>query len=138
MKIRVQDGLPFISAIVNHRDQAITLDQVLIDTGSMGTIFSVDKLAEIGIELEMQDSLEQIRGVGGVEFVFTKRIDRIAADNLAVSDFEIEVGAMNYGFEIEGIVGMDFLTRTQAVVDLANLELYTTKRQDSLTEGREP
>ena len=136
MKIRVQDGLPFISATVNHRDQAITFEHVLIDAGSMGTIFSVDRLAEVGVELEMQDSLEQIRGVGGVEFVFTKRIDRIAADDLAVADFEIEVGAMNYGFNIEGIVGMDFLTQTRAIVDLAELELYTTKPHDSLTEGR--
>lgn len=85
MKIRVQDGLPFISATVNHRDQAITLDQVLIDTGSMGTIFLVDKLAEMGIELEMQDSLEQIRGVGGVEFVFTKRIEQCGSSTPALS-----------------------------------------------------
>ncbi len=135
MKIRVQDGLPFISATVNHRGQALTLNQVLVDTGSMGTIFSVDKLAEIGVELEMQDSLEQIRGVGGIEFVFTKRIDRISANDLTVADFEVEVGAMNYGFNIEGIVGMDFLTQTRAIVDLAELELYTTKRQDALAQG---
>jgi hypothetical protein len=127
MKIRVQDGLPFISASVKHGGQTLTLNQVLIDTGSMGTIFSVDKLAEIGVELEMQDSLEQIRGVGGIEFVFTKRIERIAANDLAVTDFEIEVGAMNYGFNIEGIVGMDFLTQTRAIVDLAELELYAAK-----------
>lgn len=136
MRIRVQDGLPFISATVKHRDQILTLDQVLIDTGSMGSIFSVDRLAEIGVELELDDSLEQIRGVGGVEFVFTKRIDHIASDDLSIADFEIEVGAMNYGFNIEGIVGMDFLTQTRAVIDLAHLELYSTKRPDSFAQGR--
>jgi hypothetical protein len=32
---------------------------------------------------------------------------------------------MNYGFEINGIIGMDFLSQVNAVVDLAQLEIYT-------------
>jgi Aspartyl protease len=124
MNIRVLDGLPFIAATVTYQGRQITLDRVLLDTGSMGSIFSVDQLAGIGLTLELNDDIEQIRGVGGAEFVFTKRVDHITADALKVVDFEIEVGAMSYGFDIEGIVGMDFLTRTRAVIDLSRLEIY--------------
>ena len=37
-----------------------------------------------------------------------------------MADFEIEVGAMDYGFRFElgGIVGMDFLEQVGAVIDL--------------------
>jgi hypothetical protein len=37
-------------------------------------------------------------------------------------DFDIEVGAMDYGFEINGIVGMDFLVKGQFLINLAQLE----------------
>ncbi len=74
--------------------------------------------------LEPHDLIHRIRGVGGAEFVFTKRVDNLALGELQIEDFEIEVGAMEYGFDIEGIVGMDFLTRVGAVIDLARLEMY--------------
>jgi hypothetical protein len=43
---------------------------------------------------------------------------------MAVQDFEIQVGAMYYGFPINGIIGTDFLLATRTVVDLGNLVLY--------------
>jgi len=36
----------------------------------------------------------------------------------ALENVEIEIGGMNYGFSINGILGMDILTRTGAVIDL--------------------
>lgn len=62
--------------------------------------------------------------MGGAEFVFTKRVDRLSVGELSVQDFEIEVGAMDYGFEMDGIVGMDFLMEVGAIIDLARLETY--------------
>lgn len=58
-----------------------------------------------------------------MEFVFTKRVERIALGDWAVEHFEIEVGAMDYGFSIEGLLGVDFLRAARAVVDLARLEI---------------
>ena len=43
--------------------------------------------------------------------------------DLEVKDFEVEIGVMDYGFEIEGIVGIDFLTQSGALIDLAQLEV---------------
>ena len=37
--------------------------------------------------------------------------------------FVAGVGAMSYGFEIDGILGVDFLVRAGAVVDLARMEV---------------
>jgi hypothetical protein len=43
---------------------------------------------------------------------------------LQVSDFDIEVGAMDYGFAIDGIIGTDFLLQVGAVIDLSRLEIH--------------
>jgi hypothetical protein len=124
MKIRVQEGLPYVTASLTYQGQQITLEKVILDTGSAGTVFSADKVSAIGLLPEPRGTLHRIRGVGGAEFVFTKRVDSLALGELQVNDFEVEVGAMEYGFDIEGIVGMDFLLQAGAVIDLAQLEIY--------------
>ena len=40
-----------------------------------------------------------------------------------VTEIEIEVGGMDYGFEIQGILGMDFLLQARAIINLCNLDL---------------
>ena len=39
----------------------------------------------------------------------------------SVSSFEVEIGGMDYGFEIQGILGMDFLRQTGAVISLKDM-----------------
>jgi len=51
----------------------------------------------------MSDVLYTIRGVGGTEAVFSRRIDRLQLGDREVVDFEVEIGGMDYGFEINGI-----------------------------------
>jgi predicted aspartyl protease len=113
----------FIVTQLTYRDRQIKLENVLLDTGSAGSISPTDRLSTIGCEYEADDFVYRIRGVGGEEFVFAKRLDRVALGNLQVEDFEIEIGLMNYGFKIDGILGMDFLTKVGAILDLERLEV---------------
>ena len=76
------------------------------------------------MEPEETDILRQIRGVGGSEYVYSKKVESLTVGEMAMKDFEIQVGAMYYGFPINGIVGMDFLLATQAIVDLARLTVH--------------
>lgn len=123
MKIRLCEGLLYVTATIEYHGKQLQLRKVLLDTGSVGTLFAIDRLLMLGLEYEPDDRVHRIRGVGGVEFVFTKRLDRLSLDELAVSNFEIEVGAMDYGFEIDGIIGIDFLLEVGAMINLATLEL---------------
>ncbi len=45
-------------------------------------------------------------------------------DNLP---FVIEIGGMDYGFDIQGILGMDFLTTAGAKIDLEKMEIEFSK-----------
>ena len=67
--------------------------------------------------------MHRIRGIGGAEFVFSKKLERIRVGHLLMTEFQIEVGWMDYGFDLQGILGLDFLFATNAVIDLEKLEL---------------
>jgi len=77
---------------------------------------------------EPEDIVRQVRGVGGIEYVVVRHIDRLSIGKLEVTNFEIEAGAMDYGFEVEGIIGLDFLLQTGTLVDLARLEIRKEAR----------
>ncbi len=132
MNIRLQDGLPYIMASITHHGQQLALEDVLLDTGSAGTVFPTDKVMAIDLQYEAEDTVHGIRGVGGAEFVFAKKVDCLSVGELQVNDFEIEIGAMDYGFKMDGIIGMDFLTQVGAIVDLAKLEIYQSDRGEPL------
>jgi predicted aspartyl protease len=134
MRIRLRDGLPFVAATVEYRSRRAFLENALLDTGSAGTVFAIDRLQTIGLEYEPEDRVRRIRGIGGAEFVFSKRVDRLALGKLAIQAFEIEVGAMDYGFEIDGIIGMDFLTAIGAVIDLARLDMRKARKSGQARE----
>lgn len=121
MKIRLEHGLAYVEVRLTFRDRALLLKDVIVDTGSAGTLFSADRLLEIGVAPEPRDPLRRIRGVGGVELVFGKRIDRLEVGSIILPDLDVEVGAMDYGFPAEGILGLDFLLRSRAVIDLGRL-----------------
>ncbi|WP_171038098.1 hypothetical protein [Aquibacillus sediminis] len=49
IKIIELSELPFLEVVVTFRGRSLKLENVLIDTGSAGTIFNVNKLEEIEV-----------------------------------------------------------------------------------------
>ena len=123
MQLRFKNDLPFISIVVGYKDTEVVIEDVLIDTGSASTILAADSVERIGIVPRPDDRLYLIRGVGGNEVVYSRLVDFIEVGDFRLRNFEIEVGAMDYGFGISGIMGMDFLTQSGAIIDLRNLSL---------------
>jgi hypothetical protein len=123
MKLRIEKGLPLVAVDLVYQGRKLRLGNVLVDTGSAGKVFSADRMGEVGLTYDATDRVHRIRGVGGVEFVFTKQLDALAIGSLVARDFEVEIGALDYGLPIDGIVGTDFLVRTGALINLAKLEI---------------
>lgn len=126
MKLRLDDRLPYVTATLRFAGRRLNLDQVLLDTGSAGSVFAADAVYALGIEPEGADVIRRICGVGGSEFVYSKRVEQLSLAEMKVGNFEIQVGAMRYGFPLQGIIGMDFLLATRAVIDLGSLEIRTS------------
>jgi hypothetical protein len=52
-----------------------------------------------------------------------RHVDRFEVGGQGLDGFEIEVGEMDYGFELGGIVGMDFLRAARAIIDVGKLTI---------------
>ena len=123
MQIQLDGALAFVSVQVAYRGRLVTIDRILIDSGSESTILAVDAVEPVGIQLERGDRIETIRGVGGREYVFSRVIDRLSVGSMVVPNFQAEFGGMDYGFAIQGVLGMDFLVPTRAILDFGSMEI---------------
>lgn len=123
VKLDLKYGLPFCDVNLCHNGKFISIKNVLLDTGSGGSVFKMDVVEDIGITIEDDDVIESISGVGGTEFVYKKDIESIALGMLKLDNFKIEVGVMDYGFEINGILGMDFMRAVGATINLNKMEV---------------
>ena len=121
--LQIKDELPFVALTVGYAGSIAHISDVLVDTGSASTIFAADVVRAIGLVPLPDDELRLVRGVGGVEAVFSRTVDHLHIGEQRLESFEIEVGGMDYGFAINGILGMDFLTKAGAVIDLRSQQI---------------
>jgi predicted aspartyl protease len=135
MPLTLQDNLPFTTITVTYQGTTMDIPQVLVDTGSAATLLAADFITTIGIVPLPQDVLHTLRGVGGTEVVFTRRLDSLQVGERRLTNFEIEVGGMDYGFEIHGILGMDFLIRAGAIINLREMTIVFAIDEESTQAG---
>ncbi|MCP4405216.1 MAG: hypothetical protein GY801_48930 [bacterium] len=114
----MKDELPFVTISIAYHGERLEIPAVLIDTGSATTILATDIVASIQIVPSRQDILKRIRGVGGIELVFRRDLDYLQIGDCLLPDFTVDIGWMDHGFEMNGILGMDVLTRAGAIIDL--------------------
>ena len=101
---------------------------MIIDTGAVGSVFATERLRTVGVHQTNDDFIGYARGIGGVEFILTKRVDTLTVGPFHAASFDIEMAAMDYGLDIDGIIGTDFLMQVGAVIDLAKLEIRAAKK----------
>lgn len=127
MKISEIYGLPFISIELKFRGEVLHLERVLLDTGSASTLLNADTVREVGMVPEEDDLVDIIRGVGGIEYVYTKSLDSITVDGTTLNNFQIEIGNMDYGLEIDGILGFNFMRQAGVIINANFMELSIDK-----------
>lgn len=69
--------------------------------------------------------MNSIQGVGGIEYVYTKNFDAIYFDGVCIENFQVEIGNMEYGLEIDGIIGFDFIRMAGLVIDAVKMQVYS-------------
>lgn len=72
---------------------------------------------------EFGDTVSTMAGAGGTERVVAKQIDTLILGELQVSPFTVHMSPMDYGFEMNGSIGLDFLMQTGAQINLRSLTL---------------
>jgi len=123
MKITLKNKHIFTQVTVAYQGMATDIANVLIDTGSATSILAIDAVTCIQIEPELEDIFHTIRGVGGTETVFMRYLDYLEMGECRLHDFKREIGGMDYGFDINGILGMDFLISAKAIINLPEMKI---------------
>ena len=124
-KLIIDDGLLLTDLELRFNGQSLHLHRVLVDTGSGSTVVSTDLAESIGIVAEENDMIYRISGVGGSEFVYSKTVDSVKIEDMQTEGFALEIGAMNYGFDLDGIIGLDLLQELKAVINIDELSLQS-------------
>lgn len=121
----IKYNLPFTQIVVWNNGKSVVLENVLVDTGSASTIFKLAKVETIDVIATKEDSFGTMFGIGGKELIFYKTVEAIELNGIRVEHFEVDIGHMNYGddFPIDGIVGMDLLTRLNAKINIEEMTL---------------
>jgi predicted aspartyl protease len=124
-KLVLEESLLLTDMDLTFKGETLNLNRVLVDTGSGSTVISSDLAESIGIVAEENDMTYRISGVGGSEFVYSKLVDSIRVGEIRTNEFELEIGAMNYGLDIDGIIGLDLLQKMKALINIDKLTLDT-------------
>lgn len=56
----------------------------------------MDKVEEIYITIDENDTIETISGIVGEEFVYLEKIDKLLLVEIELNKFKIEIGVMDY------------------------------------------
>ncbi len=99
------------------------MPHMVLDTGSAHTLLKGDDLEKIGILPPPTAAIRRMRGVVGTEAVLEFPIPSLGIETMVAAPFTIQMGAVDYGFPMDGILGLDFLLFIGAVIDLSSLEI---------------
>ncbi|MCS5696538.1 retropepsin-like aspartic protease [Desulfofundulus thermocisternus] len=124
MRIKFRDGLLFVSLAITYHGQTKVIDNIVIDTGATHSIVSPDVVNDLGLVFERGDTVVTSYGIGGKQYAFSKRVDRVVLGSFEVSECIIDFGLVDPDGKINGLLGLDLLMKAGAVIDLKNLLLY--------------
>lgn len=141
IELRLLNDLPIVAIDVVFEGRKLRLNNVLLDTGSAGTILDADVVADIGVRPEGTDQTAILHGIGGTEIVFTKWFDSVALGSSSVNPCRVQIGAMDHGLDIQGIIGFDFIRAANLIIDTVDMRIYPKVKNlwfTSLSDKRTP
>lgn len=117
INLRYQNKLLFCSLDLTIDNKLLHLKNVLIDTGSATTLINSDY-----IHFDGNEELINVHGVGGYESVLMKHFESISINNgYNIHDVLLCVGEMDYGIDIDLLIGLDLLKILKADISIKNM-----------------
>ncbi|WP_017755024.1 hypothetical protein [Calidifontibacillus oryziterrae] len=57
--------------------------------------------------------------------MYSKTVDSVRIGDMQTEEFSLEIGAMNYGFALDSIIGLDLLQQLKAVINIDELTIQS-------------
>lgn len=119
LKMSIWSSLPCVSLSVTLRTRHAWIERVVIDTGCARTLLNQKHLRDAGLSIGAAQAVHNMVGAGGSDLGLVHIFDQVAVeDELAIRPFAVHVGPAPYGNDLGGLLGLDFLSRAGAVVNL--------------------
>jgi predicted aspartyl protease len=117
-----KDFLFYVRGAVGANDGRSKVVRLLVDTGARRTVLSLRLLREFGCVNE-QDRKVSVIAAGGVIQVPLVKVPWFSCLGNQIDDFEVLGLDLPRSAEMDGLLGMDFLTQMNAIVDIKALEI---------------
>lgn len=118
IKLRHEYGLILCSLDLILNKDELHLKNMLVDTGSATTLINSNH-----ITLDGNETIRKAYGVGGYETILKKHINIFEIDGLTLENLKISLGEMDYGIELDCILGLDVLNVLGAEINIKELTL---------------
>ncbi len=118
--------LLMLKAVVADTDGIYQSIRLLVDTGATYTVLPVGFLREMGYD--KPDRRVKISAANGVMEVPLIKVDRFSCLGQNVADFPVVALDLPPSAVISGLLGMDFLERHQALIDIGKAEIVIPDR----------
>ncbi|CAI3543081.1 MULTISPECIES: retroviral-like aspartic protease family protein [Clostridium] len=118
IKLHYFNQLLFCKLDCKLNNEDLHLDNVLIDTGSATTLINADYINFDGTE-----TVQEAYGIGGSEKILNKQFSDLQINEFTLNNISISVGDMDYGLNIDMLLGLDLLKSLNAIVNLDTMQL---------------
>ena len=118
IKLRYQNYLLFCSLDLKINNQNLHLENVLIDTGSATTLINADYIL-----LDGNEKIKNAQGIGGYEKILVKNFETLKLNDIVLKNICLSIGDMDYGIDIDLLIGLDILKILNANINVKNMTL---------------
>ncbi|WP_160686245.1 retropepsin-like aspartic protease [Clostridium sp. C2-6-12] len=118
IKLRYQNYLLFCSLNLKINSQNLHLENVLIDTGSATTLINADYIL-----LDGSEKIKNAQGIGGCERILVKNFETLKLNDIELENVSVSIGDMDYGIDIDLLIGLDMLKILNANINIKNMTL---------------
>jgi hypothetical protein len=118
IRLRYQNYLLFCSLNLKINNQNLHLENVLIDTGSATTLINADYIL-----LDGNEKIKNAQGIGGYERILVKNFEDLSLNDIMLKNISISIGDMDYGIDIDLLIGLDVLKVLNANINIKSMIL---------------
>jgi predicted aspartyl protease len=106
----------------------IFTSKLLIDTGASYTIIPYEALEKIEKDFMLPKERVKLATANGYILAPIKKIEWIHSLGLRYENFPVVIHNLPAGMFIKGILGMDFLSKAKATIDIANEQIFFSQQ----------
>jgi predicted aspartyl protease len=122
-RLERQDSLLYIRGAVGASDGRTKVVRLLIDTGARRTVLPLRLLKKFGLNVEPPARTIRVTAAGGVLHVPICPVPWFNCLGTRLENFDVLALDLPPSADIDGLLGIDFLTQVQAIIDIEKAEI---------------